>query len=122
MPDYESGGQEFESLRARQQVSAISPVFTPQLGLASMTSLRGSNMEAQSLVPGLKIRRLTFLCASSGKIECAPAAQQPGRKSYRHPHAAGPSLPRETPRAIASAISLVARVPSSRAGEALPTH
>jgi hypothetical protein len=48
MLDYESGGQEFESLRARQQVLLTACVLAAVLGAASIASARGSNMEARA--------------------------------------------------------------------------
>ena len=48
-PDYESGGQEFESLRARQHLSAIAADFTSAKKVASTDPVRGSNMEAAGL-------------------------------------------------------------------------
>jgi len=46
-PDYESGGQEFESLRARQQPIGIAAFSHFSLTSASTRTRRGSNMEAR---------------------------------------------------------------------------
>src|SRR5580704_9453909 len=46
-PDYESGGQEFESLRARHHLSIISAFFRAPHLSASTKIFRGSNMEAR---------------------------------------------------------------------------
>src|SRR5258705_7144370 len=43
--DYESRGQEFESLRARQHLADIAAFFLPYSQRASTKLVRGSNME-----------------------------------------------------------------------------
>jgi hypothetical protein len=47
-PDYESGGQEFESLRARQHLSEITVFLSTVTDGASMEPVLGSNVEAET--------------------------------------------------------------------------
>src|ERR1700676_80354 len=55
--DYESRGQEFESLRARQHLSGIASIFLYYLWAASTEVVRGSNMEAV----GVRNRRIVVI-------------------------------------------------------------
>jgi hypothetical protein len=114
-PDYESGGQEFESLRARHQVPTIACILAIQLAAASTALAGGSNMEARACP------NQVLFAYREDKMR-APAAQTSQGASLAIPATLrGLASQRDLANTV-SAISLAARVPSSRAGEALTTR
>src|SRR5579864_9543799 len=89
-PDYESGGQEFESLRARHKQIAQFTFFPRVSATASTTLVAGSNMEAAT--------GLTTRCRISVRA-VARRKWPPRRSTWCEAVGAGPMQPPGTPQA-----------------------